>query len=111
MNIIGKKIRLLRHQNGWTQEDAAERLGLSVPAFSKMETGKSEITLSRLEQLARLFNLSVVQMMMVDEDAPPKLICEIATVNRRLNERGAELIDLQKKVIELYEELRMKAVG
>jgi len=39
MNTLGKKIRLLRHQKGWSQEDVAKRLDISIPAFSKIETG------------------------------------------------------------------------
>jgi transcriptional regulator with XRE-family HTH domain len=35
----GKNIRTLRHEHGWSQEDVANRLGISIPAFSKIETG------------------------------------------------------------------------
>ena len=40
---IGKSIRILRHQHGWSQEDIANRLGISIPAFSKIETGVTEV--------------------------------------------------------------------
>jgi transcriptional regulator with XRE-family HTH domain len=36
---VGMNIRTLRHQRGWSQEDVADRLGISIPAFSKIETG------------------------------------------------------------------------
>lgn len=110
MNIIGRKIRLLRHQKGWTQEDVAVRLGLSIPAFSKLEAGISDINLSRLEKIADLFDLSVIQLLKLDDHADQKFTEEIQIMTKLLSERGAELIDLQKKVIELYEQLRMKAV-
>jgi transcriptional regulator with XRE-family HTH domain len=48
---VGKNIRTLRHQRGWSQEDVANRLGISIPAFSKIETGVTDINLSRLEQI------------------------------------------------------------
>ncbi len=39
MNIIGKNIRQLRQKNGWSQGEVAKRLSISIPAFSKIETG------------------------------------------------------------------------
>ena len=37
MKTLGKKIKLLRHQRSWNQEDMAKRLDISIPAFSKIE--------------------------------------------------------------------------
>jgi transcriptional regulator with XRE-family HTH domain len=45
MKTLGKKIRLLRHQKGWSQEEVAKRLDISIPAFSKIETGITDINL------------------------------------------------------------------
>ena len=107
MKTLGKKIRLLRHQKGWSQEDVAKRLDISIPAFSKIETGITDINLSRLEQIAKLFEMSVVQLLtFTDSDEDLKLVNELETINKKLMDRETEVIDLQKKVIELFEELR-----
>jgi transcriptional regulator with XRE-family HTH domain len=107
MKTLGKKIRLLRHQNGWSQEDVAKRLDISIPAFSKIETGITDINLSRLEQISTLFEMSVVQLLTFsDSDQEQKIVNELETINRKLMDRETEVIDLQKKVIELFEELR-----
>ena len=107
MKTLGKKIRLLRHQKGWSQEDVAKKLDISIPAFSKIETGITDINLSRLEQISILFNMSVVQLLTFnDTDEDQKFINELELVNKRLMDRETEVIDLQKKVIELFEELR-----
>ena len=107
MKTLGKKIRLLRHQKGWSQEDVAKRLDISIPAFSKIETGITDINLSRLEQIATLFEMSVVQLLTFsDSEQDLKFVNELETVNKRLMDRETEVIDLQKKVIELFEELR-----
>jgi transcriptional regulator with XRE-family HTH domain len=107
MKTLGKKIRLLRHQKGWSQEDVAKRLDISIPAFSKIETGITDINLSRLEQIATLFDLSVVQLLTYnDTEQDQKFVNELENVNKRLMDRETEVIDLQKKVIELFEELR-----
>ena len=109
MKTLGKKIRLLRHQKGWSQEDVAKRLDISIPAFSKIETGITDINLSRLEQIATLFEMGVVQLLTLNEvDQDQKFITELENVNKRLTDRENEVIELQKKVIELFEELRHK---
>ncbi len=107
MKTLGKKIRLLRHQKGWSQEDVAKRLDISIPAFSKIETGITDINLSRLEQIATLFEMSVVQLLTFsDLEHDQKFVNELETINKKLMDRETEVIDLQKKVIELFEELR-----
>ena len=109
MKTLGKKIRLLRHQKGWSQEDVAKRLDISIPAFSKIETGITDINLSRREQIATLFEMGVVQLLTLNEvDQDQKFITELENVNKRLTDRENEVIELQKKVIELFEELRHK---
>lgn len=107
MKSLGKKIRLLRHQKNWSQEDVAKRLDISIPAFSKIETSITDINLSRLEQIANLFEMSVVQLLTFsDSEQDQKFVSEMEVMNKKLMEREAEVIGLQKKVIELFEELR-----
>ena len=109
MKTLGKKIRLLRHQKGWSQEDVAKRLDISIPAFSKIETGITDINLSRLEQIATLFEMGVVQLLTFNEtEQDQKFVTELENVHKRLMVRETEVIELQKKVIELFEELRHK---
>jgi transcriptional regulator with XRE-family HTH domain len=107
MKSLGKKIRLLRHQKGWSQEDVAKRLGISIPAFSKIETSITDINLSRLEQIANLFEMPVVQLLTFsDSEQDQKFVNELEVINQKLIDRETEVISLQKKVIELFEELR-----
>jgi len=106
MNALGKKIRLLRHQKGWSQEDVAKRLDISIPAFSKIETGITDVNLSRLNQISKLFGLSLVQLMSTtDSEEEKEKADQVAELTKRLQARESEVIDLQKKVIDLYEQL------
>jgi len=107
MKTLGKKIRLLRHQKSWSQEDVAKQLEISIPAFSKIETGITDINLSRLEQISKLFEMTVVQLLTFnDTEGQASYNTEVDSLTLKLHEREMELIDLQKKIIELYEELR-----
>lgn len=106
MNALGKRIRLLRHQKGWSQEDVAKRLDISIPAFSKIETGITDVNLSRLDQISKLFGLSIVQLLSThDAEQEEQNNAELLSVTKRLQEREVEVIELQKKVINLYEQL------
>ncbi|MBD3748839.1 MAG: helix-turn-helix transcriptional regulator [Sphingobacteriales bacterium] len=107
MKLLGKKIRLLRHQKGWSQEDVAKQLDISIPAFSKIETGITDINLSRLEQISALFEMTIVELLTYnDPEQEIKNASELEIVSKKLQEREVEVIELQKKVIELYEEIR-----
>jgi len=105
---IGKSIRILRHQHGWSQEDIANRLGISIPAFSKIETGVTDVNLSRLEQIANIYEVSVVQLLTVDNEQTEVAPSHLNLIQKKLSDRENEIAALQRKVIELYEELRNK---
>ena len=103
---VGKNIRTLRHQRGWSQEDIANRLGISIPAFSKIETGVTDINLSRLEQIANIYDVNVVNLLALDAaDAEPQ-VSHLNLAQKKIVDREAEIANLQRKVILLYEELR-----
>jgi len=107
MKLLGKKIRLLRHQKGWSQEDVAKQLDISIPAFSKIETGITDINLSRLEQISTLFEMTIVQLLTYnDPEQEIKYASDLEVATKKLQERETDVIELQRKVIDLYEEIR-----
>src|ERR1700743_2131965 len=106
---VGRNIRTIRHQRSWSQEDVANRLGISIPAFSKIETGGTDINLSRLEQIANIYEVNVVNLLADDlEDAEPQT-SNMSIAQKKIMDREAEIANLQRKVILLYEELRNKS--
>jgi hypothetical protein len=55
--------------------------------------------------------MTVVQLLTFnDTGQEQKYASDLETINKKLSDREAEVIDLQKKVIELYEELRHQKV-
>jgi transcriptional regulator with XRE-family HTH domain len=107
---VGKNIRALRHKHGWSQEDVANRLGISIPAFSKIETGVTDINLSRLEQIANIFDINVAQILAIDADDVDFTPSNLSIAQKKLVDRESEIANLQRKVILLYEELRNKSM-
>ena len=110
MKTLGKKIRLLRHQKGCSQEDVAKRLDISIPAFSKIETGVTDINLSRLEQIANIFEINVAQILVIDSEEIDLTPSNLSIAQKKLLDRESEIANLQRKVILLYEELRNKSI-
>lgn len=110
MKTFGKNIKTLRQAKGWSQEQVAKRLGITAPAFSKIECGLTDVNLSRLEQIAMLFELSVVELLTFhDVEAQKLLVHEKEGMKGRLAEREAEIISLQKKIIHLLEGSQQQA--
>ena len=52
------KIRQERLRRRWTQEYVAEKIGISVPAFQYLETGKCKPSYDVLVKLEDLFHMS-----------------------------------------------------
>ena len=58
-NLLAKNIRVYRKSLGLTQEQLAERLGITLGTVSKWERGSSEPDLSYIMDLAECFHVSV----------------------------------------------------
>lgn len=52
----GNRLKLLREQLGYTQEQFAEKLDISVSTVKKMETGEYNISLDTQRKLKNTFN-------------------------------------------------------
>jgi XRE family transcriptional regulator, regulator of sulfur utilization len=65
--MIGEKIRKIREFRGYSQEVVAENLGISQPAYSKIETSGTEITFNTLQKLAAIFKIEIDELISFDE--------------------------------------------
>ena len=61
--IMAEKITMLRKRNGWSQEELAEKLGVSRQAVSKWESGASDPSTTNLMALAKLFGVSAEDLL------------------------------------------------
>lgn len=68
--ILADKIMQLRKQNGWSQEELAERLGVSRQAVSKWESAASVPDLNRILQMSDLFGVSTDYLLRDSADVP-----------------------------------------
>ena len=63
MNTIGEKIRLERLKNNYSQEYMAFMLNISQPAYSKLERNETDISLSRIYEIAEIFKINAFVLM------------------------------------------------
>lgn len=57
--MIGEKIKQLRTENKWTQQDLANRLHVGKTTVSNYETGHSDPNIDMINQLSEIFEVSV----------------------------------------------------
>ena len=56
--ILADKIMNERKKNGWSQEELADKLGVSRQSVSKWESAQSVPDINRILDLAKLFGVS-----------------------------------------------------
>ena len=66
---VHEKIRFLRQAKGWTQEEVADKLKMSQNGYGCIERGETDINLSRLEQIAGLYDIKWSELLGLDEKA------------------------------------------
>lgn len=106
MKSIGDRIKQSRLALGLSQADAAKKLNISTPAFCKIETGQTDLNISRLLQISKTFKVPVVRL--IDSQvvgAEPS--AELVALKKELIEKEEEINKLRKKVIDLYDKLGM----
>jgi transcriptional regulator with XRE-family HTH domain len=59
---VHEKIRLLREDKHWSQEDMAAKLNMSVSGYSKIERGETKTYIPKLEQIAKALEVDLVEL-------------------------------------------------
>jgi transcriptional regulator with XRE-family HTH domain len=65
--ILGHKIKKLRELKDLTQEYMAQELGLNQSAYSKIESGASDVSYSKLEKIATVLGLKLEDILSFNE--------------------------------------------
>ena len=92
--MLSEKIYTLRRKNGWSQEQLAERIGVSRQAISKWESGTSTPELEKLLALSECFQMTVDELTVdkilpvEDKTVPPD---HTASSNRVIHRLGIGL--------------------
>ena len=59
---IHEKIKEMRKKQGLTQEKMVEAMDICVSNYANLENGKSNIDWNKLQKIAEIFNIDIVQL-------------------------------------------------
>lgn len=63
---VGEKIKKIRELKNFTQGYMAEQLELAQSSYSKIESGEIDLTISRIEQIAKILYIDISQILNFD---------------------------------------------
>ncbi len=119
---IYKKIKTARLLKGWTQEDTAQKLGIAVNSYAKIERGETDVNLSRLAQIAEAMEVDLAKLLELSSGNVLQLLnsanhngttnnnvyltetqCahELEKANLLLQERDKEIENMKKQIAQL----------
>ena len=61
MNVF-ERIKLLRQLKGWTQEDMANKLEISLNSYGAIERGDTNVNLSRLQDISDALEVGIAEL-------------------------------------------------
>ena len=61
------KIKQIRELKNFTQEYVAQKLGLSTRAYSKIETGETQLTINRLNEISAVLGIGPMEVLGFDD--------------------------------------------
>ena len=64
---IGLKIKQLRTLKGWSREQMADKLEMSVAGYGSIERGETDLCITRLTQVADTFEITLVDLLGLTE--------------------------------------------
>ncbi|QAA81978.1 helix-turn-helix domain-containing protein [Aequorivita sp. H23M31] len=97
---VAHKIKTYREMRNYSQEYLASMIGISQPAYAKIEQGKTKITLERLKQISEI--LMVEHLHLLDE---VKVAIQTIQINNTSPSDFVEVLHPDLKIV--YEKLVM----
>ena len=103
---LGRRARALRLARGWTLRDVAERSGVSPRFLVQLESGRGNISVRRLADVAQALETTPA-VLLTDTDGPPANVVALlglrgagkTTVGRRLaKRRRVPFVELDRRI-------------
>lgn len=90
------KVKNIRELKNLTQEYMANQLNLSLRAYSKIESGETQLTINRINEISNILNVNPLELLSFDEK-------NIFNIHNSTGNNGYNLISSSDKMIEHYE--------
>lgn len=93
------KLKQLRELKNFTQEHVAQQLGLTTRAYSKIESGETQLTINRLNEISKILDVDPIEAMGFDH----KNVFNNCKQEGNYNTIGSSTYQMPDKLIEQYE--------
>ena len=90
------KIKKIRELKNVSQEFVATQLGLSIRAYSKIETGETQLTINRLNEISKALGIDPIEVLGFDDK-------QVFNNCKQDGYIGINHINLPEKLIQQYE--------
>lgn len=117
--MLNDKIKALRKMNNMTQEELADKLYVSRQAITKWESGLGTPDISNIEAIAKLFNLSIDELLSNDLNINKDNVSrtEFDIFNKKsfnlkvgtINKLDVTTSDIEKVIVEVRTDLSIEA--
>jgi transcriptional regulator with XRE-family HTH domain len=91
------KIKQIRELKNFTQDYVAQKLGLSTRAYSKIETGETQLTINRLNEISAILEVQPMEVLGFDDK-------KIFNISHSTGNNGYNNILYPDRLIQQYEE-------
>ena len=81
---IADNIKRIREEKGLLQKQVAEHINVDKSTYSKIEKSLRDVTVIELNKIAQLFDLTVDQIINLEDDIPQAVTLEDKTEDERL---------------------------
>jgi transcriptional regulator with XRE-family HTH domain len=107
LNITtGFLIRKFRITKGWDQAFMAAKLDITRGSYSKIEAGLTDVNLSRLEQIAFILDVKLIQLLSFDPEQEIREASRYLSVLAQIREKDRCIELLLHQIVELARQLR-----
>ena len=99
MQIVGNNLRAYRNARGMTQEELAERVGISTSFCANIERGKKGVSMFILQDLADALGITVNHLIYEDNSG-----LRLTNIETLLRDKPEPFLEWIEKVIQLSSE-------
>ncbi|WP_297513822.1 helix-turn-helix domain-containing protein [Flavobacterium sp.] len=91
------KIKQIRELKNFTQEYMAQQLGLSTRAYSKIESGETQLTINRLNEISAILQVQPMEVLGFDDK-------KVFNFYNSSDINNVKNMNVPEKLIQQYEE-------
>jgi len=96
--VLGGRIRKLREDRGWTQEELAQAIAIEPATLSRYENAKKTFPLDVLRRRAASLRVPLGHLIVDGAGGGAPKLADAPTYDRNVDPRHVELLDVWRKV-------------